>query len=359
LAAALLVGGSVWAADADKSDKKVKDLSFGSLKTASTAEAKELAASWLKSAGKTDETKAAFDAIWADDDTSVLDKVTATLCLGSEPAKKLLAEVRDPKTSAPTEVPGMLKDNKIHPFLRANLALAFAKACSERRIYEESRDCLIAVKAEQVVDPGQYLFLKAVAEHSLIMRKEATESIQRLLEDVADSPERYVTVAALMIIDMEQWKDKDLGWIERKMGNVERRLDLARGGKKTQDIEKQIVMRLDELIKEKENQQKGSGGGGGGGGNGGNCPDGGEKSDAPGSTKTPTTGKKDSTPGGTEGPGAIDHKSMKELTASWGKLPAKERASAIAELTRDMPPSFREAIETYFKKIGETQPDRP
>jgi hypothetical protein len=26
----------------------------------------------------------------------------------------------------------------------------------------------------------------------------------------------------------------------------------------------------------------------------------------------------------------------------------------LAELTRDMPPSFREAIEAYFKKIGET-----
>jgi hypothetical protein len=45
---------------------------------------------------------------------------------------------------------------------------------------------------------------------------------------------------------------------------------------------------------------------------------------------------------------------MKELTENWGKLPAKERATAIAELTRDMPPSFREAIETYFKKIGQT-----
>jgi hypothetical protein len=45
---------------------------------------------------------------------------------------------------------------------------------------------------------------------------------------------------------------------------------------------------------------------------------------------------------------------MKDLTENWGKLPAKERASALAELTRDMPPSFREAIEAYFKKLGET-----
>jgi hypothetical protein len=259
----LSAGWAVAGPEALKPDKDKVVRSFGSLTLLPVSDARAQAEAWLKGLGKADEeTRKALDAIWSQDDRTVLDRVTDSLMLGSPEAKKLLTEVRDTKTSAPTEVPGILKDNKIHPFLRANLALAFAKACSERRIYEESRDCLMAVKAEQVVDPAQYLFLKAVAEHSLIMRKEATESIQRLLEDVADSPERYVTVAALMIIDMEQWKDKDLGWIERKMGNVERRLDLARGGKKTQDIERQIVMRLDELIKEKENQQKQSGNGG-------------------------------------------------------------------------------------------------
>jgi len=54
------------------------------------------------------------------------------------------------------------------------------------------------------------------------------------------------------------------------------------------------------------------------------------------------------------GPGQVDSKKIKDLTENWGKLPAKERASALAELTRDMPPAYREAIETYFKKLGET-----
>ena len=47
----------------------------------------------------------------------------------------------------------------------------------------------------------------------------------------------------------------------------------ARGGKTTQDIQKKIVFRLDELIKEKENQAKG------GQGNGGACPAGGQGPD--------------------------------------------------------------------------------
>jgi hypothetical protein len=36
----------------------------------------------------------------------------------------------------------------------------------------------------------------------------------------------------------------------------------------------------------------------------------------------------------------------------WGKLPEKERAKAMAELTRDIEPRYREAIEKYFKELA-------
>ena len=90
-----------------------------------------------------------------------------------------------------------------------------------------------------------------------LLKKEAADSIVRLLDDAADAPERYKMVAGLMLFDMMTWKDKDLGWIARKMDNIERRLDLARGGPKTQKMQKEVVARLDELIKEMENKHKG------------------------------------------------------------------------------------------------------
>jgi hypothetical protein len=40
------------------------------------------------------------------------------------------------------------------------------------------------------------------------------------------------------------------------MENIQRRLDLRRGGKKTQKMQKEVLVRLDEMIKEIENQQK-------------------------------------------------------------------------------------------------------
>jgi hypothetical protein len=45
---------------------------------------------------------------------------------------------------------------------------------------------------------------------------------------------------------------------------------------------------------------------------------------------------------------------LKELAEVWGKLPEKDRAKAMAELTRDMPPRYREVIEKYFKKLAES-----
>jgi hypothetical protein len=93
-----------------------------------------------------------------------------------------------------------------------------------------------------------------------MLKDRADSSIDRLLVDVAEAPERYRMVAALMHFDMVTWQEKDLGWIARKMENIQRRLDLKRGGKHTQTIQKEVLVRLDEIIKEMENQKKNSGG---------------------------------------------------------------------------------------------------
>jgi len=236
--------------------------SFGTLQSPAPEEAKSQAVNWLKAAGKTDAaTTKAFDALWATD-RPLIEKVTETLVLGSPEAGKLLAAARDTSVSAPTEVPALIKDSK-DTFFKANLAVAYARALANRRVFEEGLDALKIVKPEQTIDPGAYLFTRAVCEHALILQKDADQSILRLLDDVADAPERYRMVAALMHFDMMSWRDKDMGWIARKMDNIERRLDLARGGPTTQKMQKEVVMRLDEIIKEKENQAKGQSGNGG------------------------------------------------------------------------------------------------
>jgi hypothetical protein len=256
--ALLLSGGGTALADAGKKGPAKEGSSFGSLKAPTNEEARDQAAAWLKSVGKTDAaSQARFKTIWATD-RPLIDRVSETLVLGSPEAAKLLAEARNADTPAPTAVPAVLKNSK-NAFFRANLALAYAKALTIRKVYEEALDSFASVKPEDVIDPSAYFFHKAVCEHALMLKDQADSTIDRLLVDVTDAPDRYRHVAALMHFDMVTWQEKDLGWIARKMDNIQRRLDLKRGGKQTQKMQKEVLVRLDEMIKEIENKQKSGG----------------------------------------------------------------------------------------------------
>jgi hypothetical protein len=257
--AAILVLAGPALADSEKKPSKKEDSSFGSMKSADAAEAQKQAAAWLKGVKDDAATQTKFKAIW-DSDRPVIDKVADTLALGDADAAKLMAEAKTADESAPVEVPAVLKDKKKAAFYRDNLALAYAKALTLRKVYEEALEAFAQVKVEDVVDPSAYLFHKAVCEYELMLKDKADESISRLIVDVSDAPQRYLQVAALMAYDMQTWQEKDLGWIARKMDNIQRRLDLKRGGKQTQKMQKEVLVRLDEMIKELENQQKNSGG---------------------------------------------------------------------------------------------------
>lgn len=348
---AVVLGGGSQVLGSEK-----KEVVFGALETMAIPQAQVKAADWLKTIGKTDaDTTQKFQAIWVQEERPVLDLVAETLALGDPAAAKLLADSRDPNASAPVKVPDVLKDAKLSLFFRANLGLAYARALSHRRIHEETLDVLKCFRPEQVVDPMAYLFHRSVAEHALLNKPEATQTITRLLDDGIGTPERYKTVSALMLLDMETWKDKDLGAIARKMENIERRLDLARGGPQTQKLQKEVIMRLDELIKELENKAKKKPGNGNGQPNGGGCPDGGQPGNTPGSGNIPSSPMPDSTlpPGG--GTGRVDTVKMRKLVEEWGRMPPREQARALQELTQGMSARHREAIENYFRNLAQAK----
>ena len=129
----LLVGSGAPARAADKSPGK-EIASFGSLQAPTAEAAKAQAAAWYAKSGGKDQAK--FDAIWSTD-RPTLDKVADTLALGNPEAAKILKEARNPLSPAPEGVPALIKDKKTDTYLRANLALAYAKALTTRRIFEE------------------------------------------------------------------------------------------------------------------------------------------------------------------------------------------------------------------------------
>jgi hypothetical protein len=140
------------------------------------------------------------------------------------------------------------------------------------------------------------------------------------------------------------------------MDNIQRRLDLTRGGQQTQKMQKEVLVRLDEMIKEKENQQKQQQGAS----NGGNCPGGGNSPGSPGnpsgSIPNGTPASDSALPNGQKD-GIVDQKKLDKLAENWGTLPEKERAKAMLELTRGLDPKYRDAIETYIKEISRRSGD--
>jgi hypothetical protein len=347
---ALLLGGRqvAWGDDKTKKDAATFTVLEGVSRDA--AQAKALA--WLKETAKPDAGMLRrFEALWQNADRGALDCLADTFGLTNADAAKLMAEARDPLSHAPTAVPALFTDKKLPEFFRANLGLAFARALSNRRVHEEALEVLKTTDPAQVVDPAAYLFHRAVCEHSLLKKDLAERTIDRLLQDAVDAPERYKTVAALMMLDMRTWKSKDLAEVARKMDNVERRLELARGGPVTQGMQKDIVLRLDELIKKLENKAKKPGNG-----NQGGCPDGGNPSPGngpPGSN--PTQPMQDSQIGGASGSGQIDQAKLRQLAQGWGQLPEVERTRVIQQLTRGMSSKHREAIINYFKNVANSQ----
>lgn len=366
VAAALLAGG----AGQTLAQKKTAIASFGALTVAEADKAQADAKTWLKSVGKDDAaTLQKFNAVWKQTNRTVLDRVAETFKLGSPAAAKLLADAANPQAPAPTEVNPIFKDKDASQFFKSNLALAYARLLAQRRVFEQALEVLNTTKVEQVADPSSYLFHKAVCQHGLLQQDEAKDTIDRLLTDVIDVPERYKTVGVLILLDMETWKSKDLGAIARLMDNSGRMLDLARGGNPTQKVQKEIIHRLDELIKEMENKAKDSDPKDGdpkdskpGDGKGGACPaqkpgSGGGSGSQPGSQPgqqggaNPTAPLQNPAGANNGGNGNVDQIKLKNAIKNWGILPPNERNAILQDLTAGLSPADAAVIEAYFRNI--------
>jgi hypothetical protein len=228
---------------------------FGQIQGPSTEQAKKQTMDWLR-AHKADAARLAqAESLWSSDsDRAILDRVAESFMLVCGDARRAVETARDRVGNVPGELPKTLFDEKCDVFFRANLSLYYAKQLAERRGHEEALVALKAYKAEQTVDPASYWFFRAVCENKLLLKKDASESIDTLLNKVANVPERYQVVAMLMKLDMQSWKDGDLAYIARRMEEIEGRLENARGGKKTQEKQKEVIDLLAKMIEELEKQ---------------------------------------------------------------------------------------------------------
>lgn len=183
-----------------------------------------------------------------------------------------------------------------------------------------------------------YFFRKAVSEFQCMNRKAAEDACDWLLDEFTQEvPRRYRVLAFLMKEDMQHWgAPKELGDLSRRMGDVGRRLALAKGGPETQRRQRALLEDLDKKIAALEEARKKAE----------------ELPVAPGANN-PAQPLPDSTlPQDVAGKGKVDIKKLRELAAVWGKLPEKERARAMLDLTRNLPARHRNLVERYLISIS-------
>ncbi len=186
------------------------------------------------------------------DSSQILDRLGETLALGDRRIAKLVEFCSKPRDGVELPNVDCLADKKLDRFVRDNLRVYYGRWLARNKYYDEARAQFAELKPENVVDPATMLFFESVCYHSLVKKEPALKAIGRLLDDVEDVPNRYVRVSTLMLRDLQGVKGDTLDFASRLMRDAERRLRLARAGKRVRNVEEEVVAILDKLIKELE-----------------------------------------------------------------------------------------------------------
>ncbi len=313
--------------------------------TPSTQAAQAQLDQWLDAIGAEQPARDKVAELWKDAPEQLagrelLRKIAESMALADPKAKAVLEACSGELETGNLPSFAFLTNEQSPAFARHNLRLLYGRLLCQQRFYDEGRAQLEGLKAEDVVDPASLLFYQSVVYHRLLDKKNGLAAITSLLEDVADSPRRYTSVASLMQDDLKALKDDSLDHISRRMEDVERRLDIGRAGQRVQRVEKSIVDDLDKMIakleeeQKKKQQQQQSGGG--------------SQSNKPAPDSRILGGK---------GPGNVDPKDIGSSNG-WGSLPPKDREQALQQIGKDFPPHYRNVIEQYFRRLANEQSRR-
>lgn len=266
-------------------------------------------------------------------ETEILDRLVASFAAVDSDASDLARLCRSTVRILPP-IPEWLTDDNRSPFLRDNMRLLVGRWMVNNNLYDEAGKQLADIEPQQVVAPGTLLFFQSVVNHRLLESKVGLRKIEHLLMQEDAIPRRYAAVARLMQDDLEALKDDSLDHIARRMGDIERRMDLGRAGPRVREIEDGVIDSLDDLIKKLEEQQQQS-----------------SSSSSGGQNLQPSSPAQDSQIMGGSGPGNVTRRNIGS-GADWGDLPPQQREEALQQIGQDFPSHYRDVIEQYFRRLA-------
>lgn len=221
-------------------------------------------------------------------------------------------------------------------FVQHHVRLFYGRWLAQNRFYDESLTQLDQVEIETVLDPATLLYYRSLMQHQLLLKDQCLETAKKLLENENDIPRRYAAIGKLMIADLEPLETDSLDEISRLMNDVGRRTALRRAGNRVIDQEKQVIQKLDKLIEDLQQQQQQQ-----------------QQSKSSSRSQQPPSGPIRASQ--VAGSGATGEAGNKRQTdgGDWGDLPPAQRAAAMAEMSKEMPPHYRAVIEEYFRRLAQ------
>lgn len=208
--------------------------------------------------------------------------------------------------------------------------------------YEESDKILNTINNKIILKDNNYHLCKMVNAYQQ-NNKAIAEKHLRILEDSFEPlPRRYEAIIILTRAEIDHWSYEGLDDIGRDMKHSANRLSFLKGGKKTQDIQLEIIRKLDKKIKDMEDKANVASG---------------DKQENGNVKSKPQPQKplEDIVIVNERGEGKINEKKLKVIADSWGTMPPKERLKVINDLTRGYPARYRVIIEDYFRALSNVE----
>ena len=268
-------------------------------------------------------------ALGADPAPAALDAVlnaarTSNAGLSADWSAAETADWSDPKT-----LERLLAHSKALP-KSGDLPLAVARELVRRRRTDDAWTYLAPLQPDQVSDAAALHFHRGGVLQTLGRHDDAVREFLAL-DSLPNVPERYLTTTKALRSQLAGLNRESLPGVAHDMREIRRRLEIARPDQRTQDLNKDVIARLDRLIddiqKKADNAKR----------------KGAAKTSKPADESRPyqekTTGE------------VADGRQFRNA-GKWGDLPEKERAKALQDLTRDFPVHYRDAVEEYFKKLS-------
>lgn len=263
---------------------------------------------------------------------TALDLAIQCICEIRPDIKRRIQQLElSPKTSLPA-FEKRIEDADESEFIRNHLQLHLARWLAQNTLYDESLGHLERLHVQDVVDPASLLYYKGLMQHQLFQKEACVKTLTQLLQRPSSLPKRFEVLSRLMLADIQPVKEDSLDAISRIMEDIRRRTSLNRSGKIVLNREKQVIEKLDKLIEQLESDQ--------------------QLSQQSQGNANPAAPMQDSQQAAGKGSGNVTSKKSEDGGA-WGDLPPAERAAALAEMAKDMPPHYREVIEEYFRRMAQ------